>query len=602
MKNKTFYYLLLTIGFISIYACGGTKQATATKKINNSVDKVVDAAINEQFEQFKENFLSNYWKANPSHAAYVGLTDYDTLLILPTAENRAKQLANNATLLKELQLFKNKGLSLSNQTDYSLIENRLLSSQWYAKEFKSYAWQPNSYNLGGKFHRLLGNNDLPIAGRLEKIYILLEKVAPYYKAAQQNIDNPTVEHTQLAIGQLQGTVAVFQKNLTDAASAIDTLKALSFTKKAYLNRIDAAKQSVLKYIHWLEKDILPTLSGKTARSFRIGKELYNKKFAFDIQSGYTADEIYKKAIQEKKAIHEKMAKITTKLWPKYFETAAPEDNLVATKLLIDKIAQKHVARDSFVVAIKKQLPELVAFVKEKDLLYLDPAKPLEVRETPVYMRGVAGASISAPGPFEKSRPTYYNVTPLDHYSAEQAESYLREYNHYMLQILNIHEAIPGHYAQLVYSNQSPSLIKSIFGNGAMIEGWACYTERMMLEEGYGNHQPELWLMYYKWNLRIVCNTILDYSVHVLNMQEKEAIDLLTKEAFQEATEASGKWRRATLTQVQLCSYYTGLTEIYDFREERKKAQGKDFNLKAFHEQFLSYGSVPVKEIRKLMKK
>jgi uncharacterized protein (DUF885 family) len=181
-----------------------------------------------------------------------------------------------------------------------------------------------------------------------------------------------------------------------------------------------------------------------------------------------------------------------------------------------------------------------------------------------------------------------------------AKSYLREYNHYVLQVLNIHEAIPGHYAQLVYANRSPGLIKSILGNGAMIEGWAVYAERMMLEEGYGNNEQEMWLMYYKWHLRSVCNTILDYSVHVLNWPEKVAVQFLMKEAFQETAEVEGKWRRVKLSQVQLCSYFTGYTEIYSLREEIKKMQGGRFNLKAFHEQFLSYGSAPVKYIRELM--
>ena len=108
-----------------------------------------------------------------------------------------------------------------------------------------------------------------------------------------------------------------------------------------------------------------------------------------------------------------------------------------------------------------------------------------------------------PGPYDPGAPTYYNVTPLDDLSAERAESWLREYNDWMLPILNIHEAIPGHYVQLVYANKSPSLIKSIFGNGAMIEGWAVYAERMMLESGYGESKAEAWLIYSKWNLRSV---------------------------------------------------------------------------------------------------
>jgi uncharacterized protein (DUF885 family) len=279
----------------------------------------------------------------------------------------------------------------------------------------------------------------------------------------------------------------------------------------------------------------------------------------------------------------------------------PTDKLVLVKQVIDKISLQHTTPEKFQSEIEKQIPELTAYVKAKNLLYIDPSKPLVVRKEPAYMAGVAGASISAPGPYDKNANTYYNVGSLSGWGPADAESYLREYNDYILQILNIHEAIPGHYTQLVYSNQSPSIIKAILGNGAMIEGWAVYTEKMMLESGYKN-SDEMWLMYYKWNLRTVCNTILDNSVHTRNMSKEAAIGLLTKEAFQQEAEAQGKWRRATLSQVQLCSYFTGYSEIYDFREQLKKEQGKDFNLKQFHEKFLSYGSAPVKYIKTLMQK
>ena len=233
---------------------------------------------------------------------------------------------------------------------------------------------------------------------------------------------------------------------------------------------------------------------------------------------------------------------------------------------------------------------------------MDPSRPLVVRREPDYMAGVAGASINAPGPYDKEGNTYYNVGSLSGWAKDKSESYLREYNHYILQILNIHEAIPGHYAQLIYSNKSPSLIKSILGNGAMVEGWAVYSERMMLEEGYGDNDPAMWLMYYKWNLRATCNFILDYSVHSGNMTKEEAMKILVDEAFQQQTEAENKWRRMQLTQVQLTSYFTGYTEIYEFREELKKKLGDEFNLKQFHEKFLSYGSSPVKDIRQMMLK
>jgi uncharacterized protein (DUF885 family) len=328
--------------------------------------------------------------------------------------------------------------------------------------------------------------------------------------------------------------------------------------------------------------------------------LYEDKFKFDIVSGYSASELYTKAVNRKAELHHEMAALSRTLWPKYFGSASmPTDSLQLIRKMIDTLSVKHVHRDSFLQSIEQQIPNLVKFISDKDLIYIDPSKPLVVRKTPAYMEGSgAGASISAPGPYDKNANTYYNVSPLTGYTPGEAESYLREYNFYILQILNIHEAIPGHYTQLVYSNQSPSIIKSVLGNGAMVEGWAVYTERMMLENGYGNNEPEMWLMYYKWHLRSVCNTILDYSVHVNGMTEQEAMKLLVDGAFQQTAEAAGKWRRVKLSSVQLTSYFNGFSEIYDLREELKKKG--DFDLKKFHEKFLSYGSAPVKYIKGLM--
>jgi uncharacterized protein (DUF885 family) len=296
-----------------------------------------------------------------------------------------------------------------------------------------------------------------------------------------------------------------------------------------------------------------------------------------------------------------MDTLSDELWSKTMGDAVkPDDRFRKIGMVIDKLSNNHVSRENFFPEIRREIPLLQDWVIKHNLLTLDPNKPLVVRETPLYQRGVAGASIDAPGPYRPQDRTYYNVTPLDGETAEQAESSLREYNHWMLQILNIHEAIPGHYAQLAYANKSPSLVKSLFGNGAMVEGWAVYGERMMLESGYGDNEPEMWLMYSKWNLRSVTNTILDYAVHVLGMTEAQAMDLLVRQAFQTQSEAAEKWRRVQLSSVQLTSYFSGYSEIMALREQRKQALGSKFVLKDFHDQFLSYGNAPVRVIKELM--
>jgi uncharacterized protein (DUF885 family) len=329
--------------------------------------------------------------------------------------------------------------------------------------------------------------------------------------------------------------------------------------------------------------------------------LYNAKFKYDIQSEFTAQQIFNAASERKKYIHREMAKISKKLWPKYFGAKPmPTDSLDLIAQLIDTISSKHVKPDEFQSAISNLIPKLTSFVNSKSLVTMDPAKPLVVRKEPGYMAGVAGASMSAPGPYDKDGNSYFNVGSLSGLSAARAESYLREYNQYTLQILCIHEAIPGHYVQQVYANKAPSLIKSVLANGAMVEGWAVYSEEMMLDNGYGNDEPEMRLMWYKWNLRSVCNTILDYSVHAENMNKEDALKLLTHEAFQQQAEADGKWKRVSVTSVQLTSYYTGYKEITGLRDAYKKKMADKYRLKDFNEKFLSYGSAPVKYIKEAM--
>lgn len=569
---------------LAVIGCGD-----AVKKDNES--NVVN--MDPQFERYKEQFIEELWKIYPGWASSQGYHKYDSILVVPTADARLKELAFAKANLDSLKTYDLKRLSDNNKTDYFMIENQLKSIEWSINSMRSFEWNPSEYNVCGAFAEILNGNYDSLDVRLRNFYLKMQNIPAFYAAAKQNIKNPTLEHTQLAIDQNLGGMSVFEKDLHEA---LNKVRFGEHEKQAIEARAQEAIAAIKEYAEWLKK-----LDNKTPRSFRLGKELYGQKFEYDIQSGYSADQIYEKAIAHKKELHEKMFVLADKLWVKYMDKAEkPSDKLVLIKQVIDKISVKHVKPEEFQSEIEKQIPALVEFIKEKDLIYIDPSKPLVVRKEPDYMAGVAGASISAPGPYDKNANTYYNVGSLNGWDKERAESYLREYNHYILQILNIHEAIPGHYTQLVYSNQSPSLIKALFGNGAMIEGWAVYTERMMLESGYGNNEDEMWLMYYKWNLRATCNTILDYSVHTKDMSKEDALNLLVNEAFQQQAEAEGKWKRVSLTQVQLCSYFTGYTEIYDFREELKKMQGDKFDLKAFHEKFLSYGSAPVKYIKELM--
>lgn len=575
---KKLFVSIITITLL--FSCRESTKATA------------DENLDKKFDKYKDGFVTALWEIYPGWASGVGYHKLDSILVVPDGKEHKRQLDFANAQLDSLKQYNLQSLSDNNKTDFHMIKNQMESILFYINELKSYEWNPSDYNVCGSFAEILNGKYDSTEVRLRAFNAKMNTVPAYYEAAKKNIKNPTIEHTELAIAQNLGGSSVFEADLN---VVLEKSKLSAEEKKEMLEKAKIALTAIKDYADWLK-----SLQNKSPRSFRLGSELYAKKFNFDIQSGYSADEIYKIALDHKQDLHYKMFDLADKLWSKYKgDTPKPTQKLDLIKQVIDEISLKHTTPEKFQSEIEKQIPELTAYVKAKDLLYIDPSKPLVVRKEPAYMAGVAGASISAPGPYDKNANTYYNVGSMSGWTAENSESYLREYNDYILQILNIHEAIPGHYTQLVYSNQSPSIIKSIFGNGAMVEGWAVYAEKMMLDSGYKN-SDEMWLMYYKWNLRTTCNTILDISVHTKNMSKEAALNLLTKEAFQQQAEAEGKWKRVTLSQVQLCSYFTGYTEIYNLREEIKKQQGDKFNLKQFHEKFLSFGSAPVKYIKELM--
>jgi hypothetical protein len=521
-------------------------------------------SADQRFNDFKTSFIVQYWEYFPGQAVSNGYYKHDEVLAVKNDASRYKLREFLSHSSEQLSEFRGANLSAINQTDFLVLQNHIE----------------------------------PLNDRLRTIRTRMGHIADYYAAARANLTDPTLEHTLLAIEQNKGGLGIWTDLLPKKVGQSTLPEA---EKLQILQKTTSVTALIESHIDWLEhKQSL--LEQQGARSFRLGQELFDQKFSLDIVSQFTAEEIYHKALATREEIHAQMIVLSRSIWLRYFPNDAfPADELSGVKMVIDQVSRQHVDREQFVESIRLQIPELERFIVSHDLLDLDPTRPLVVRETPAFQRGVAGASINSPGPYDATASTFYNVTPLDHFSPEQAASYLREYNSRMMQILNIHEAIPGHYTQLMHSNKSPSLVKTLFRNGAMIEGWGLYAERMMLEEGYGDHEPELWLLYYKWLLRSVTNTILDREIHVHNLSRSDAMHMMVDLAFQEITEAEEKWRRATLSQVQLTSYFTGFTEIYDFREEMREALGDDFVLRDFHNQFLSYGSIPVKYIKAIMR-
>ena len=222
------------------------------------------------------------------------------------------------------------------------------------------------------------------------------------------------------------------------------------------------------------------------------------------------------------------------------------------------------------------------------------------------MRGIYSvAGFQSAPPLEPKAEAQYWVTPIDaSMPAAKAESKLREYNSWVLKWLSLHEALPGHYVQFEHLNslqpERRRLLRSLYSNGAYVEGWAEYASQVMMDEGYLNNDPRFRLEMRKIRLRLLANAILDVKMQTMGMTDAQAMDLMTKDAFQTQAEADGKLIRAKLSSTQLPTYYVGLREWLAFRKRYQAAAGKNFNMLKFHDAVLDEGPLPVPVVEKLI--
>ncbi len=551
-----------------------------------------------RFHTIRDDFMDWYFANNPTTATWIGIHDYDDKLpdISPNVRNSEFQhLINFKADLEEIDGGK---LNDNDRIDRQILIDMIESSLFNLDELKSFSWNPLDYlwSLGYAFESLLAYDFAPIEKRAENLSLRFLATSEFLSQAQENLIEFPKPHLETAVKQAKGLAGMFSSSIPEMASLLKDDYRKNFEHNAQL-----AKQAIDEFVGFLESH----QNDNSFRNFRLGPDLYEKKLFHTLQEGISAKEVFAKAEGHLRVVQDEMFALTESLYTEWFDktpqTDSHENKLKMTRKVLDRIAEDHAPRDQVVAAARESIHELVQFIKNNDLLTLDDSKPLEIRETPEYQRGVSGASLQSPGPLESNLPTFYNVSPIpEDWTDEQAESFLQEYNTISMKILSIHEALPGHYVQLYYANRHPSLVRAVFGSGVMIEGWAHYTESMMVDAGLGDGDPRYSLVEKKWKLRGIANAIIDQKIHAGRMTKKEALNFMINETFQEESEAEGKWRRAQLTSTQLSTYFTGYFLFMELLEDYKKQEGDKFRLKKFHEELLSYGSIPIRYIREMM--
>lgn len=563
------------------------------------------AAANEEdakLHAYFQAWLEASFRAKPMMATALGDHRYDDRLDDLSREARAANLARDRQTLEGLPRAVDRSkLSADGVVDYRIFADELTRSIWLAETFDPYADDPRVWGeyLTNSVYLLLTQSTEPLETNLRNALARMKQIPQVVATARATIGKPPKVKTETAILQTRGAIGFYSGGLADTVT-------IPAAQKPAFDAAAAEAVAALKgHLAFLESEVLPR---SQADSWRIGPEKFAKKLELELDAGISSEELIQEARSEADRVERAMALIARQLWAGFFpgEVVPPDDaegRRGMTARVLKAIAQDHGTPESLLADTKATVAEIKQFIKDRDILTLPDPDQLKIIEMPEFQRGNSVAYLNPAPPLDPKGGSEYALSPPpSDWSAARVISFLEEYNRPMLQVLTIHEAYPGHYVQLEYSNRCPSPIRKVLGSGTFAEGWAVYTEQMMLDQGFGAGDLKLRMQQLKFYLRAVLNAVLDYEMHVTGISDEQALRLLMDRGFQTEGEAVGKVTRAKQSSCQLSTYFGGRTAFYRLRQAVQRERGDKFQLGRYHEAVLSHGTLPVKFLPELVRR
>jgi len=497
---------------------------------------------------------------------------------------------------QQLQRIPFSQLDVQRQADYRIVLDQVELALLELEKIQNWRHNPTVYVelAGAALFEPFVREYAPLEERFAHIIARLRRLPRLFEQARQNLTSSPAEWTRVAQEELQGTRALIDQGLRDRVPP------------QLRGGYDEAARQAIAALQEFDRFLREELVGRTS-DWRLGRENYRWKFQYALGTDEPPEQLLAAAEEELERVRRQMYELARPLYRQYFPgRAEPQDPDLVIRQVLDRIAERHATPQTYFEQARRDLREATEFVRRTGLVPLAGIENLQVIPTPEFMRGIYSVGGFNPAPaLEPELGAFYWLTPIpEDWPKERIESKLREYNDYGLKLLTIHEAMPGHYVQFEYANRveprTRRLVRSLFGNGPYIEGWAVYATEAMLDAGYLDHSPELRLTFLKQQLRMLANAILDIRLHTMGMTDEEAMDLMMRRTFQEEEEARGKLRRAKLSSCQLPTYFAGWRGWHRLRELYRQHRGQDFQLAEFHRRALEAGAVPLAALEAIL--
>ncbi|MCE9531048.1 MAG: DUF885 domain-containing protein [Planctomycetes bacterium] len=546
-------------------------------------------------EKFFRQYLDKYAKTHPVEASRLG--DYRYADAINDLSPKARADDGSKAALEDLVRVIDRGkLSRDGRIDYEILKHHLEYTIWSNENSRPFEEDPRVWNeyLVDSVYLLLTQSTLEKDKVIRQVASRIEAIPRVVLQARESLKNPMKAHLETAIRQNRGAIAFYEKGIFEITGETPQLSPLAKPAKLAVEALQAHQKHL--------ESLLPDAKGE----WRIGKAKFAKKLELELDAGISADEALKEAEAEADRVRRDMYVIARQLWSKTIpgQPLPPDDadgRRETIRRVLIELGKDHGTPETLVADTRATIADLKKFIKEKDILRLPDPDRCDINLMPEFQRGNSTAYLNPAPPLDPKARSFYAVSPPPKdWDARRVSTYFEEYNRAMLKILSIHEGYPGHYVQLEYSNRHPSLIRRVLQSGVFAEGWAVYTEQMLLDQGFGNGDLSLRLHQLKFYLRAVINTILDHRMHCEKMTDEEALKLLVEGGFQAEGEAVAKIVRAKQSSVQLSTYFVGRMAFYRLRQKVSRELGDKFDLGRYHEAVLDHGTLPVKYLPELV--
>jgi len=574
-----------TIGLFAMGACMLATNAPAEKETwKAQFDRVSD----EYFDQV-------YFKYSPTGGTINGLHQYDNQLENFSRPSIDAEIAALKSFEQRIEAVHGDAAALDPVTrgDREIVLGTIRSQLLTLETIRP--WEKNADNYSsacanGAF-TLMERKFAPPDDRLRSVIAREKQMPALLEAARVNLKNPPHIYTEIAIEQLPDIITFFQRDVPLAfADAKDAA-----TKTEFARTNAAVIDSLTKYLEWLKSDLLPRSNG----DYKIGADAFQKKLAYDEMVDTPLDKLLEIAWADMKKNQAHFNQVAKELEPNKDAAA-----------VLEELGENHPAPGHLLDAFRATFDGLLSFIRANHIVTIpSDVKPI-VEETPPFMRATTFASMDTPGPFEhNATEAYFNVTlPDPSMAPAQVEGFMHSFNVGTVISTAVHEAYPGHYVQFLWLPQAPSKVRKLLSANTDVEGWAHYTEQMMLDEGYGqpgagakDERESKFLRLGQLQDALLRNArfIVGIEMHTGKMSFDEAVAFFQKEGYQSKETAIVETKRGTSDPTYL--YYTlGKLEIMKLREDMKKKQGAAFSLQQFHDDFLRQGFPPIKIVREAM--